>query len=298
VFLPLGVWWGMQIRQLSYEEAVERHPEQVQAIITKLRKSRSKSKGTAPEAMKWSYECSVTIEGSGRLDQVLSASQRIKSMSTEEQIADEVRRTHTALSGSAGRWGWSESVPNPPEVEERVRARFREREEDQKKMDQMSPEEREESFQATLGAFFGGGGVALTMGGGGRAQLSRTPEEFNQAQQRGPGVGALNPDFDGEPETLNFFGVELTLNQQAYPQVAFWEGTLDTGPASRIRVKLEKFPENPLIPRYAVLVSFKGETPAQVFHMTSTGNSWEDLQERFRSQAQEISRTLKVLCGE
>lgn len=104
----------MKLQDLTYEEARERHPQEVEAIIWRLRRSRSTARLLPAFELQWSYECCLRVDGPINWKQ-----------SPEERLWDEVGRTGTSLQARGGRWKGVEVVPNPPEVVGMVRERIR-----------------------------------------------------------------------------------------------------------------------------------------------------------------------------
>jgi hypothetical protein len=143
----------MKFADLSYEEALKRHPEEVAEIITKLRSGKSKSRNVAPEALVWSYQGSVRVEGSGTLAQVFAAASKPRAvMSLDAKVADQLRRTSVGLHASVGRWyGYVELPVPPPEVEESARAGFVKEAAEQTRIAALTPAERQQEIAELLG---------------------------------------------------------------------------------------------------------------------------------------------------
>lgn len=135
----------MKVCTITYEEALARHPNEVEEFILSLRRGKSKARLLPAPMLEWSYDTCVRIEGSGSLADILSEAtspkNRIK-LTIDEQVADEVRRTRTALKASHGRWSRYASVPNPPEVATEIRARLEEHARERNRFDSLSPEEQ------------------------------------------------------------------------------------------------------------------------------------------------------------
>ena len=84
---------------LPYEQALERHPEQVADVIRQVRKGRSKTKNTDPSTWTWSYTWCVEIHGCSIEDMFREAGREKPVLSLEERVDDLLRRSHVALSG-------------------------------------------------------------------------------------------------------------------------------------------------------------------------------------------------------
>lgn len=104
----------MKLRDLTYEEARERHPQEVEAIIWRLRRSRSRARLLPGSELQWFYDCCLRVDGPLDWNQT-----------PEERLWDEVSRTGTSIQAKGGRWRGIEVVPNPPEVIGMVRERIR-----------------------------------------------------------------------------------------------------------------------------------------------------------------------------
>ena len=104
----------MKLRDLTYEEARERHPQAVEAIIWRLRRSRSMARLLPAFELQWTYECCLRVDGPINWEQ-----------SQEDRLWDEVSRTGTSLQARGGRWKGVEVIPNPPEVVGMVRERIK-----------------------------------------------------------------------------------------------------------------------------------------------------------------------------
>jgi hypothetical protein len=141
----------MKICDLTYEEALKRHLIETNAITWRLRKGKSKARLLPAPELQWYYECSVRIEGSGSLADLLAGNMpQKKVLSLEEQVQDEVSRTGTMLMASHGRWRGSESVPNPPEVAIKARERLKADAREKARFAALTPEQQDAERDALL----------------------------------------------------------------------------------------------------------------------------------------------------
>lgn len=111
----------MKLLDLTYEEALRRHPQEVSSILEKFRKSKGKTvKAASVEDLKWFYECCFEGESFSFAEVMagvgLAHKQTQDALTKEEFLADHVRRTHTALQARLPHWSGAETVPNPPET--------------------------------------------------------------------------------------------------------------------------------------------------------------------------------------
>lgn len=107
----------MRLCNLTYEEALAKHPEEVSRVIKDLRSSRSKHRLAAPETLVWSYQTCVECESFSFRDLVEGKVSPRKVLNTAEELAqDQTNRTLTSLCAEIGRMCVGERVPNPPEV--------------------------------------------------------------------------------------------------------------------------------------------------------------------------------------
>lgn len=70
---------------LTYEEALRRHPKEVQEVLQDIRKSRSKEKNTPPEKFTWSYSWAFSAL-SFSMAQLLSGNAPKETRTVEERI--------------------------------------------------------------------------------------------------------------------------------------------------------------------------------------------------------------------
>lgn len=141
----------MQLCTISYEEAFARHPKEVEQIILKLRRGKSKARLLPAQELQWSYECCVRIDGSGSLADLLAGNiPKKKELSLEDQVQDEVSRTGTMLMANHGRWRNSEPVPNPPEVAIRVRERLETDARERARFNALTPEQQDQERNELL----------------------------------------------------------------------------------------------------------------------------------------------------
>jgi hypothetical protein len=104
--------------EITYEQAVQRHPEAVQQALAMLATSRSKFKNSPPESFQWSYSLCVRIDGPTNIyDLFKQASQPRKELTEDEAVQDVVSRTHCVLQCRQGNGGHYCSKPIPPPQE-------------------------------------------------------------------------------------------------------------------------------------------------------------------------------------
>jgi hypothetical protein len=157
----------MHVCDLTYKEVKTRYPAEVAKIMSALKKGKSKNREAKPQDLKWSFETCVEVEGYSFADilagKAAEKAAKLRDMSLEDRVSDTLRRTHTSLTASIGRWGASERVPNPPEVEANVREGLVKQQREQDAFNALSPEEQERDRSETLNAFFKGGGMVVVV---------------------------------------------------------------------------------------------------------------------------------------
>ena len=137
-------------QSLTYQQALERHPEQVADVLRQVRKGRSKTKNADPSTWTWSYDWCVEIHGSFSFEDLLSGKQEEErqvrlSRSLEERVNGLIRDSHVALRGHTG----SSDVPSEVLREhytETVTAEMAE----EARAAAMSPEQRHQEAQEAL----------------------------------------------------------------------------------------------------------------------------------------------------
>ncbi len=145
----------MKLGTITYAEARKRHPKEVEEIVSKLRKGKSKNKDAAASKLTWEYQTAVRIDGSGSLADMLAGkfeaeAARREAMTLDDRVADEVRRTSTCLYASIGHWSYGTGVPNPPEVEARARKSHEETMRERARFDALSPAEQAREQEEAL----------------------------------------------------------------------------------------------------------------------------------------------------
>ena len=105
----------MKICNVTYDDALKHHPEQVFWIIQKLRSGKSKWKGSPGEKISWHYEVSIEVKAYS-FGQLLSGAHHhddvsFDSLSENEKLQDVISRMHVALAAKTdNRWSSSESI--------------------------------------------------------------------------------------------------------------------------------------------------------------------------------------------
>jgi hypothetical protein len=148
---------------ISYAHAVKHYPNEVQAAIAKLRKSKSKHRRTDPSTLKWKYTWGVEVKAHSFKD-ILSGSarragDRLKAMTLRERIDDEASRTKVQVCVGTGYYAPLPGVPleiYQGIVEAQTHA-AKERDE----IEAMSDEERAVFVQKLMNQLRGPGFVAL-----------------------------------------------------------------------------------------------------------------------------------------
>lgn len=132
--------------EITYEQALERHPEETAKIIAAFRKSRSKHKTSDPSTWLWVYSYCVRVNSMSFSD-LLSGKQSNEldryTASIEDLVADQVSRTSTLLQAECGKMFAGEGVANPPEIADRARVRFEKDKKEYARFLALSNEERE-----------------------------------------------------------------------------------------------------------------------------------------------------------
>jgi len=83
----------MKLCDLTYREALTRHPDEVASLLRRLRHGNSKHKNAKPEEVSWRYD----------IYQMLPTA-----------------KARTMLCASIGRWWGRQPVENPPELEDKI----------------------------------------------------------------------------------------------------------------------------------------------------------------------------------
>jgi hypothetical protein len=109
----------------------------------KLKRSKSKNKGKDIDELEWHYESCVLVTPYSFNDLVAGKGANHYSLTLEEKIVDEVGRTQTSLVCSMKGATAYHEVQNPVEVEQTVRKRLEMNENEQARIDAMTPEQRD-----------------------------------------------------------------------------------------------------------------------------------------------------------
>ncbi len=109
---------------ITYQLALERHPDHVANVLAQLQNGKSKEKGTAPESFEWSYLTAERIEGDCSFQGMIN---RIKNPppppTLQQRIQNRLKNITTYLHAKKGHWqGYCEQPLEtlPPEVIQQV----------------------------------------------------------------------------------------------------------------------------------------------------------------------------------
>jgi hypothetical protein len=142
----------MKLCDISYEEALKRHPTEVGMLIAKLRKGKSKERNAPVEDLRWHYECCVMVKGHslGEMLAGKSLDDRAHLVTVEDQVADRVRNTRSTLQATLRRWRDTMPVPNPPEVGTQARASFEKEFQERATYDGLSEKEKRRQLEDNI----------------------------------------------------------------------------------------------------------------------------------------------------
>jgi hypothetical protein len=145
----------MKICDITYEEALKRHPTEVALIVKRLRKGKSKLRENDPASFTWEYTRCVECPDGLTLAEIFSEqgdsrSRRRNTVTLEAAVADEISRSHCALYLRAPRVGIGERVSAPPELEPQVREGFERQAREQARVNAMSPKQRQAEIEGLL----------------------------------------------------------------------------------------------------------------------------------------------------
>jgi hypothetical protein len=140
--------------EVPYVLVVEKHPSQVQEIVSKLRKGKSMHRSSREEDLQWFYNWCVRIDGGvvhTQPDQ------------EDQAVEDFVERARVHLYAVKGRWwGASDHLPTVPvEVRNHFRAGWRKWKAEREAFESLPEEEKQRSFQEALGSLVGTPGFSM-----------------------------------------------------------------------------------------------------------------------------------------
>lgn len=159
---PLSRLYKEQLMYLktTYENALAAYPDAVNSVMDKIRKGKSKCRHDAPDSFEWGYDWSVQItRGVYNIHQVLqiASGQRQhdpEPEGVEAKVADIIPRISVCISAKKGRTTWlsAQRLPSvPPEIIAEYRKRFEEEEVEQRRIDALTPEQKDAELQDALG---------------------------------------------------------------------------------------------------------------------------------------------------
>ena len=149
----------MSTYNITLEDASKEHPDLVKKIqdeaAKKLKKSKAKNKGKDITELSWCYTTCVSISNSGSLQDLLNGKLKrtnYSKMSLEKKIEDEISRTSAGLSASMnGAYAGVTLSDVPHLVKEHIRAAHIKEEQEQQRVNSLSPQQKEEEFRSILG---------------------------------------------------------------------------------------------------------------------------------------------------
>lgn len=110
----------MKLCTVSYHVVNQRHPVEVAAIITALRKGKSIHRNADPSTLIWDYEYCVRHKSYSiqeiAFGYMLNDKAVHNAMSTDDKIQDRLKHMEVVLRAKIGRWWGAEQVSHPPEA--------------------------------------------------------------------------------------------------------------------------------------------------------------------------------------
>lgn len=138
---------------VTYQEALDKHPEAVQNALEQLRKSRSKYRFESPENLSWFYSIFVEIKGMTFSEVVSSLGKPRPQLSPEEELNDLLKRTHCCLicipNKSSISYGQT-NVPPPQSYVERNRQTFIENHQERLRFESLPKQQQDAEVQSLL----------------------------------------------------------------------------------------------------------------------------------------------------
>lgn len=155
--------------EITYEQALREYPKEVDEIIRKIRKGRSKHKNAAPETLTWEFNWGVRIDACS-FEDILSgkahADQRREAEKTiDEKVNDYASRCSVILQA------WREKMfagserlePVPSQILAQYRKQLEKTLEEQTRFNDLTPKEQQEELEDLIDQLRGPGFVALSV---------------------------------------------------------------------------------------------------------------------------------------
>ncbi len=95
----------MKLCDIPFSRVLYSHPNEMNAIIATLRKSKSMHRNCTPEQLSWSYGyCVRAYSYSPYSMEAMFNKSKISSLSLEERVEDRIKDMSVWLSATKGRW--------------------------------------------------------------------------------------------------------------------------------------------------------------------------------------------------
>lgn len=142
---------------ITFEQALERHPKAVEQVIKKLRSGKSKHKDDDPSTLNWHYSYGIAVQGYSFAEVLAGKPQEDQSKepdTAEGIVEDQLNRVAgLVLTADKGRW-WAGGVQlgdyRPPEMKEQFLKHAQEQLDEKNRVNQLTDEEREAELQECL----------------------------------------------------------------------------------------------------------------------------------------------------
>jgi len=155
--------------KMSLDILQERHPVEVEKILSNIRKGKSKHRKDSAESFEWSYYWGVMIKAHGIADLFNGNMQRDAEIemnkSFEQKIRDYAGNCMVTVKAEKGRYCNSESIEGcPSEILVDYRESLIKGQKEQDRVAALSDEERESEMQGLLSELGGPGFMEMQMG--------------------------------------------------------------------------------------------------------------------------------------
>lgn len=138
--------------EISYSKMKKLFPNEVAEVMSKLRKSSSKEKKAKESSLTWSFDWRQQIKGMS-FDEMLKSIGQPKPKKTVEQKLKELRKSLLiSVKGQKNRWiGFSKQINViPDEVLEFYKSSYQEQEDEEKRIENLTEEQREKELEEDL----------------------------------------------------------------------------------------------------------------------------------------------------